>query len=159
MGAVVIDSGRLLLVQRGKDPYQGCWAVPGGKVRWGESLIAAVKREIEEETGLVVKVGEVIWVGETIGPPDRVPGYHNVLIDFAADTVGGVLRSGSDAVDAAFVPLAEVRRLPLTPTMYELLDILDPPPVYHVTAHQRLPDSADPSRRTYASHSQRSIRS
>lgn len=135
MGAVVIDSGSLLLVQRGKDPYQGCWAVPGGKVRWGESLIAAVKRETEVETGLVVEVREVIWVGETIGPPNRVPSYHNVLVDFAADTVGGVLKAGSDAVDTAFVPLAEVRRLALTPTMYELLDILEPPPICHVATH------------------------
>ena len=126
VGVVVIESGRLLLVQRSKNPYRGCWAVPGGKVRWGETLAAAAAREAEEETGLIVRVGDVVWVGETMSPSGEAPVNHNVLIDFEATVVGGVLRAGSDAADAAFVPLPEVRDLLLTPTMHELLDILDP---------------------------------
>jgi len=128
VGVVVIDSGRLLLIQRSKNPYRGYWAVPGGKVRWGETLAAAAVREAEEETGLVVTVGGVLWVGETMSPPGGAPATHNVLIDFEAAVVGGVLRAGSDAADAALVPLPEVRDLLITPTMHELLDILDPPP-------------------------------
>ncbi|MCJ7725252.1 MAG: NUDIX domain-containing protein [Acidimicrobiia bacterium] len=128
VGVVVVESGRLLLIQRSKNPYRGCWAVPGGKVRWGETLAAAAAREAEEETGLVVNVGRVVWVGETMSPPGEVPTSHNVLIDFEATIVGGVLRAGSDAADAALVPLYEVRDLLLTPTMHELLDILDPSP-------------------------------
>jgi len=128
VGVVVIESGQLLLIQRSKNPYRGYWAVPGGKVRWGETLAAAAAREAEEETGLVVTVGEVLWVGETMSPPGDAPATHNVLIDFEATVVGGVLRAGSDAADAALVPLPEVRDLLITPTMHELLDILDPPP-------------------------------
>ncbi|MBU1225742.1 MAG: NUDIX domain-containing protein [Actinobacteria bacterium] len=128
VGVVVIDSGRLLLIQRSKNPFRGCWAVPGGKVRWGETLATAAAREAEEETGLAVSVGRVLWVGETMSPPGEAPTSHNVLIDFEATIVGGVLRAGSDAADVALVPLREVRDRLLTPTMHKLLDILDPSP-------------------------------
>ena len=128
VGVVVIESDRLLLIQRSKSPHRGYWAVPGGKVRWGETLAAAAAREAEEETGLVVRIGGVLWVGETMSPPGETPASHNVLIDFEATVAGGVLRAGSDAAEAALVPLPEVRDLLLTPTMHELLDILDPSP-------------------------------
>lgn len=159
VGAVVIDSGSLLLVRRGRDPYQGCWAVPGGKVRWGESLTAAVVREVKEETGLFVDVGEVFWVGEAIGGPGPVPTHHHVLIDFAAVVVGGTLHAGSDALDAAFVPLAEVLGLSLTPTMHQLLDTLDLPPTHYPAPLGRRPEPEDSPRRIHVSQGQCSKRS
>ena len=64
VGVLVEDGDRYLLVQRGKEPRKGRWAVPGGKVERGERLKEAAAREVLEETGLVVEVGEVIWVGE-----------------------------------------------------------------------------------------------
>jgi len=84
VGVVVIESGRLLLIQRSKSPYREYWAVPGGKVRWGETLAAAAAREAEEETGLIVRIGGVLWVGETMSPSGEAPAIHNVLIDFEA---------------------------------------------------------------------------
>ena len=48
----MLDSEKLLLIERGRPPRQGQWAVPGGKVRWRETLEAAVAREVLEETGL-----------------------------------------------------------------------------------------------------------
>jgi len=134
VGVVVIEKDRLLLVQRAHDPYRGCWAVPGGKVKWGESLTVAAAREAEEETGLVVDVGDVCWVGETLSPRGVEPAHHYVLIDFNATIVGGVLAAGSDAADATFVSLAEARQLRLTPTMRELLDRLDPPTAYRTVS-------------------------
>lgn len=128
VGVVVIEAGCLLLIQRSKEPYKGCWAVPGGKVRWGETLTEAAAREANEETGLIVDVGDVVWVGETLTPSADRPEKHNVLIDFRAGVLGGTLRPGSDAADAAFVPLDVARDLDLTPTMYELLDILEGAP-------------------------------
>jgi len=134
VGVVVIERDRLLLVQRAHDPYRGHWAVPGGKVKWGESLAVAAAREAEEETGLIVDVGDVCWVGETLSPRGATPAHHNVLIDFVATVVGGTLAPGSDADDAVFVPIAEARQLPLTPTMHELLDTLNSPPTYRVVS-------------------------
>lgn len=119
VGVAVLDDGRLLLVQRGRDPGRGLWAVPGGKVELGESLRDAARREVEEETGLAVEVGEVVWVGEFIDSEN-----HLVLIDFAGTVVGGNLNPADDAADARWVPLDEAEDYPLTPTMYDLVSTL-----------------------------------
>ncbi len=119
VGAVIVRDGALLMVERGRPPRAGEWAVPGGKVRWGERLEEAVVREVHEETGLVVEVGELIWSGQTIGPD-----WHFILMDFEAVVVGGTLTPGDDAADAAWVGLNEVSDLPVTSSMHELIDLL-----------------------------------
>lgn len=119
VGVVLIDDGQILLIKRAHEPERGKWAVPGGKVRKGETMRAAASRELVEETGLDVEVGELAWVGEVIN--ERV---HLVIIDFFGSVVGGRLRPGDDADEARWVPLDEARNYPLTPTMYQLLDTL-----------------------------------
>lgn len=119
VGVVVVDDGRILLIQRGNEPQKGLWAVPGGKVEYGETMRSAARREAAEETGLEVDVGDVVWVGEVIEA-----GFHLVLIDFGASVTGGELEPGDDASDARWVPLEEAAEYPLTPTMYELVDTL-----------------------------------
>ena len=123
VGVVVIDQGRMLLVERGSGPLVGSWAIPGGKVRYGERLTDAAVREIQEETGLEVALGNVVWVGEALGDGNP-PEHHVVLVDYAGRVTGGELVAGDDASAAAFVPLEELRSLPLTPTMYDLLEKL-----------------------------------
>lgn len=119
VGVVVVDDDRLLLVKRGREPGRGLWAVPGGKVMAGERLGEAARREVLEETGLDVDVGEVVWVGEHIDDD-----YHIVLIDFAGVVLGGDLVPSDDADDARWVDIDEIGELPLTPTMHELVDTL-----------------------------------
>lgn len=119
VGGVVMQAGALLMVERGRPPRAGQWAIPGGKLRWGERLEEAVAREVEEETGLRVEVGELIWSGQTIGPD-----WHFILLDFEAEVTGGSLVAGDDAAAAAWVPLDEVEELPLTSSMHELLALL-----------------------------------
>jgi acetyl-CoA carboxylase carboxyl transferase subunit beta len=121
VGVVVVDQGRILLVRRGRDPGRGLWAVPGGKVSWGEPLKAAAAREVAEETGLEVEVGGLAWVGEHISE-----GHHIVLIDFHGSVIGGSLRHGDDADEVAWVALEDTSGLALTPTMHQLLDTLRP---------------------------------
>jgi 8-oxo-dGTP diphosphatase len=110
-GAVVRDAaGRLLLVQRGKDPEAGRWTLPGGRVEPGESPAEAAAREVTEETGLVVAVGREWLVIERPAGPDAVFEIH----DFVAEPLGGTLRAGDDAVDVGWFTPAELARLPLT---------------------------------------------
>lgn len=117
VGVVLIDHGRILLVKRGREPGKGLWAVPGGKVRSGETLKEAARREIEEETGLSIEVGDVVWVGEHISE-----GHHIVLIDFRGTVTGGKLEADDDADEARWVGLGEASSYPLTSTMYELIE-------------------------------------
>ena len=123
VGVAVIDGGRILRVQRGRDPGRGLWAVPGGKVNLGETLVDSGRREVREETGLDVELGEVVWAGESLGPGDP-PQWHYVLIDFLGEMVGGDLQPSDDAADAGWFTLEDARRLPLTATMPSLLDAL-----------------------------------
>lgn len=125
VGVAVIQDAKLLLVQRGRGHLAGKWAVPGGKVELGETLEEAAVREVREETGLGVKIGEIVWVGETIGPGDP-PAWHYILIDYIGVPVEGHLEAGDDADAVSWVDLETAVAMDLTPTMYPLIETLRP---------------------------------
>ena len=100
--------GRLLLVQRGRPPYQGHWGLPGGFCEWKETTEECCARETLEETGLRVRVGELLGV---YSKPNRDPRGHNVTVLYAAHPTGGRLQGGDDAADARFFTREELRRL------------------------------------------------
>lgn len=110
VGAVAVRDGRLLLVRRGRGPAVGKWSVPGGRVEWGETLAAAVVREVAEETGLeAICDGFAGWV-ERIGEE-----YHYVIVDFWVTVESrDPPVAGDDAAEARWVPLAELDALDLT---------------------------------------------
>jgi 8-oxo-dGTP diphosphatase len=117
VGAVAVFDDTLLLVRRGRGPAAGEWSVPGGRVRWGETLAEAVVRELAEETGIEAVCGELIgWV-------ERISGTHHfVIFDFAATVLdAGTPVAGDDAAEAAWVPLAEVADLRLVDGLGEFL--------------------------------------
>ena len=105
VGAVVLDAdGRVLLVKRGHEPLKGEWSLPGGGVELGETLEAAVAREVLEETGLSVDVGSVVEVLDRVehGPDGRVE-YHFVIIDYVCHAQETRAICGSDADDVRWV--------------------------------------------------------
>ena len=122
VGAVIVNQGRVLLVKRGSPPLLGEWSLPGGVVELGETLRAAAEREALEETGLIVKAGEVLEVLDRIVPgKDAAPQYHYVLIDFLCTVESGELRAGGDAADARWVHENELERYKLERLAVEVI--------------------------------------
>ncbi len=104
MGAVILRRDRVVLIERGRQPQQGRWSLPGGLVEVGERLQQAVRREVLEETGLTVQPVGLVEVFERIVPEaGERPEYHYVLIDYLCKVTGGELRAGDDARRAAWV--------------------------------------------------------
>jgi len=114
--------GRVLLIRRAKAPRKGEWSLPGGKVEFGESLHAAVLREVREETGLEVEILGLVDVAEAIR--DAAAGAaddHFVLIDYGARVVSGTAQAASDAAEARWFSVAELDSLPLWSEMRRII--------------------------------------
>ena len=123
VGAVIVDSGRVLLVRRRSEPLAGQWSLPGGAVELGETLEACVTREMEEETGLNVEVGPVIEVFDRITRDDRgLVQFHYVLVDYLCWPVSGQMRAGSDADAAEFVDPGDLPAYSLTEKALAVID-------------------------------------
>lgn len=120
--AVFDDTGRVLLVQRGRPPRAGSWGLPGGMLEVGERLAAAAAREVREECGVEIEVGGVAGVFEpiTLDRAGRIE-YHYVVVDFWARCIGGEAVAGDDAAAVAWVPLAEINRFSLLPESHQVI--------------------------------------
>ncbi len=109
VGAVIVQEGKVVIVQRGSEPLKGQWSVPGGALEIGETLRQCAEREALEETGLRVQAGEVLEVFDAIHvEADGRVQYHYVLVDFACRLLGGELKAGADAVQAKWVTLDQL---------------------------------------------------
>ncbi len=129
VGGVVIENGRALLIKRGSEPLRGEWSIPGGTLELGESLQEGVARELLEETGIEVRVLELIEVFDRIFPDSsatreahgRRPKYHYVIVDFLCERLGGEARAGSDVTDVAYASEDELEGFHLTSTATRVL--------------------------------------
>ncbi len=109
VGAIIIEDGRILLAERGREPLKGYWSLPGGVVETGETLAQAVRRETLEETGLKIEPVSVVEIFERIMLDEAgTAEYHYVLIDYLCRVTGGALTPGDDVSDARWVPRAEL---------------------------------------------------
>ena len=116
VGALIFDdAGRILLVERGNEPYRGQWSLPGGIVEAGETLKQAVEREVLEETGLIVNAHSFFTVFERLM---RDAGgrceYHYVLIDYVCSVTGGEPAAASDVSGVRWVGRNELAQVHLT---------------------------------------------
>ncbi|MBW4556819.1 MAG: NUDIX hydrolase [Trichormus sp. ATA11-4-KO1] len=79
----ILPDGRIVLIRRRDD---GCWALPGGMVDWGEDIPQTVHRELIEETGLeLVKITRLVGVYSS---PDRDPRIHSICVVVEAEVRG-----------------------------------------------------------------------
>ena len=121
VGGVVVRDGRVLLIRRGKPPLYGRWVVPGGTVELGETLEAALVREMEEETGLRVEPLEILTVFDRIEREGERVSYHYVIVDFLCRWHSGEARAGSDALAVAWVRPEDLGGYDLPPKALEVV--------------------------------------
>jgi 8-oxo-dGTP diphosphatase len=129
IGGVVIHEGRALLIRRGAEPLLGQWSIPGGTLELGETLEQGVAREMLEETGLHVRVLDLIEVFDRIYNDDATPSveriarprFHYVIVDYLCDIISGEARAGSDVTDVAFAREDELPAYALTETATRVL--------------------------------------
>jgi 8-oxo-dGTP diphosphatase len=122
VGAVVLDGGRVLLVRRGQPPLAGKWSLPGGLVELGETTREAIRREVAEECGLEIRVGEVAGIlDRVVRDGDGRIRYHWVLVDYVAYLESGTLCAASDADEAQWVDVDAVERLDTTDGLMDMI--------------------------------------
>jgi 8-oxo-dGTP diphosphatase len=123
VGAVVIKDEKILLVKRKNAPQQGEWAIPGGKVKLGETLQKAAEREILEETGLIIQAKDPIHAFDIIerSPEGKIL-VHFVIVDLKADYIQGEIHSADDASDAKWFNPSELKSLKMTKTTKTLVE-------------------------------------
>ena len=122
IGAVVFHRDKVLLVQRKNPPAAGQWAIPGGKIKLGESLQQAAEREIMEETGIRIHAREPIYAFDLI--QHNAQGdceTHYVVVDVEADYITGQAQAADDAADVRWVSAEELDTLPVNSTTRHLL--------------------------------------
>ncbi len=118
-GAVVLnDRGEVLLV---KDARKDAWTFPGGIIEEGEGVLDGVKREVLEETGITVEVGELFCVTSNTC---KHPGYNGVrevppkvMLDFVCRAIGGTPRPSEENSKTAWFPLDQARDLITAPAI------------------------------------------
>jgi len=129
VGGVVIENGRTLLIRRGSEPLRGQWSIPGGTLELGETLEEGVARELREETGLEVRVIELIEVFDRIylesaaaeEAKRKGPRFHYVIVDYLCERLSGVAVAGSDVTELAFAAEEELGGFGLTETATRIL--------------------------------------
>ncbi len=122
VGAVVLDANRVLLVKRAQHPGKGTWSIPGGVVGLGETLDQALRREILEETGLLVQPLELVGVAERIFMEGERVQYHYVILDYLCFVQGGALQASSDAEQARWFNAEEIASLGLNAQALEIIE-------------------------------------
>lgn len=107
VGAVVFRGDEVLVIKRGKPPFEGCWSIPGGRLEHGERVVDAVTREVREETGLEIRIIGLLDVFDALpaASGDERDGFavHTVIIDYVAEWISGEPVAGDDAASAEFV--------------------------------------------------------
>jgi len=122
VSAAIFRDGNVLLVRRAGAPAKGLWTLPGGRVEVGETLVEAIRREVQEETGLTIDVIDLAGYRESILPDavgDR--GRHFVILPFAARWVAGEVTLNDELDDSRWMPVEAITGLQTTEGLLHIL--------------------------------------
>ena len=128
VGALIYNpAGEVLMVRT--DKWSGLWGIPGGKIKWGETSEAALRREILEETALEVGPIKFVLVQDCILSAEFYHEAHFVLLNYTCVCVGEPrVKLNEEAREYRWLTLAAARELPLnTPTRILLDAVMNPP--------------------------------
>lgn len=115
---------RVLLVRRRFPPGRGKWSIPGGLVEIGETVREAALREVYEETGLHVKLSQLLGVVDYIERDrDGRVRFHYVLVDFLAHAEKAEdVKPSDEFLEVRWVKASEVKSYDITDSLRMLLD-------------------------------------
>ena len=115
VGGVVVHESRVLLIRRGQPPMEGRWSIPGGILKLGETIAEGIERELREETGVQVRVLELIEIYEKVfRDRDDLLQYHFVILDYLCEFVEGTAEPGGDVTEVQWASEQELDGLALT---------------------------------------------
>jgi ADP-ribose pyrophosphatase YjhB (NUDIX family) len=122
VSAAILRDGKVLVVRRARAPASGVFSLPGGVVEAGETLIEALKREIDEETALTIEPVALVGYREVVARDanDKIE-RHFVILPFAARWIAGEPKLNEELSEWRWIDPAEVALLPTTPGLAEIV--------------------------------------
>lgn len=115
VGGLIVNDGMILLIAHKKENNL-YWLLPGGGVEYQESLDAALKRELSEELGIEIEVGDVAIVADSIEPNGN---RHIINIIFLCTLVNDAIQLGNESIlfGYTFKPLKELENIVMYPPL------------------------------------------
>jgi ADP-ribose pyrophosphatase YjhB (NUDIX family) len=122
VSAAILRDGKILVVRRARAPANGVFSLPGGVVEAGETLVEAVKREIDEETALAIEPVALAGYREVVArdAQDKVE-RHFVILPFAARWIAGEPKLNEELSEWRWVDPGEIANMPTTPGLSEIV--------------------------------------
>jgi len=124
VGALVFNTlGQVLLVRTHK--WSDLWGIPGGKIKWGEPSVEALRREIKEETNIEITNIEFVLAQDSIHSQEFYRDAHFVLLNYTCQSASGTeVILNDEAREFRWLPLTEAMKLPLNQPTRTLLEVV-----------------------------------
>lgn len=122
VGAVVWKGDEVLLVRRARPPRIGSWTLPGGAQALGETIAEAIHREVREETGIEIRLLDVVAVVDLMDRDAKGNiRFHYTVVDFVAEWSSGEARPGDDADSVVWIPPRRLHEYAVTDQVVSII--------------------------------------